>query len=124
MALPAPARRPHVQMRRAASKADTRRAGGARAMNAQQIDAQHEITERLVALRDGEDAGSWDELIGLVYPELRAIAHRQLRKEREGHTLNTTALVHEAYLRFVDLRRIDWQDRAHFFGIAARVMRQ
>ena len=65
-----------------------------------------------------------DELLPLVYAELRAIARRQLRRERVGHTLQPTALVHEAYLRLVDQRQVDWRSRAHFFGVAAQVMRR
>ena len=65
-----------------------------------------------------------DQLLPLVYPELRRIAARQLRRERPDHTLQPTALVHEAYLRLVDQRRVDWQGRPHFFGVAARIMRR
>ena len=65
-----------------------------------------------------------DQLLPLVYAELRAIARRQLRRERLGHTLQPTALVHEAYLRLVDQRQVDWRSRAHFFGVAAQVMRR
>jgi RNA polymerase sigma factor (TIGR02999 family) len=64
------------------------------------------------------------ELLPIVYSELRSIAHRQLGGERPGHTLNTTALVHEAYLKLVRLERIQWRDRAHFFGVAAGAMRR
>jgi RNA polymerase sigma-70 factor (ECF subfamily) len=65
-----------------------------------------------------------DRLLPLVYRELRGIAARQLHRERNGHTLQPTALLHEAYLRLVDQRGVDWHDRAHFFGIAAQVMRR
>ena len=65
-----------------------------------------------------------ERLLPLVYDELRGIAHRQLRGERADHTLGTTGLVHEAYLRLVDQRRIDWHDRTRFFALAARVMRR
>ena len=65
-----------------------------------------------------------NQLLPLVYAELRRIAARQLRTERVGHTLQPTALVHEVYLRLVDQRHVDWQNRAHFFGAAARVMRR
>jgi len=65
-----------------------------------------------------------DRLIPVVYQELRRIAHGQLRRERPGHTLSTTAVVHEAYLKLVDLRQVQWQDRTHFFAVAARVMRR
>jgi RNA polymerase sigma factor (TIGR02999 family) len=65
-----------------------------------------------------------DELLGLVYDPLRAIAERHLHRERENHTLQPTALVHELYLRLVDQRRVDWSDRTHFFAVAAQVMRR
>jgi RNA polymerase sigma factor (TIGR02999 family) len=65
-----------------------------------------------------------DQLMPAVYDELRRIAHGQLRGEQSGHTLNTTALVHEAYLKLVNLRQVDWRDRAHFFAVAARLMRR
>jgi RNA polymerase sigma factor (TIGR02999 family) len=65
-----------------------------------------------------------DELLGLVYEPLRAIAERHLHREREGHTLEPTALVHELYLKLVDQRRVAWNDRAHFFAVSAQVMRR
>jgi RNA polymerase sigma factor (TIGR02999 family) len=64
------------------------------------------------------------QLLPLVYAELRRVAARQLRSERADHTLQPTALVHEAYIRLVDQRQVDWQNRAHFFGVAAQVMRR
>jgi RNA polymerase sigma factor (TIGR02999 family) len=67
---------------------------------------------------------AFNQLLPLVYAELRQIAARQLRKERVGHTLQPTALVHEVYLRLVDQRQVDWRNRAHFFGVAAEVMRR
>jgi RNA polymerase sigma factor (TIGR02999 family) len=70
------------------------------------------------------DRAALDQLLPLVYAELRGIAARQLRRERVGHTLQPTALVHEVYLRIVDQRQVDWQNRAHFFGVAAQVMRR
>jgi RNA polymerase sigma-70 factor (ECF subfamily) len=70
------------------------------------------------------DRHALDRLLPLVYAELRRIAARQLRRERVGHTLQPTALVNEAYLRLVDQRRVDWRNRAHFFGVAAQMMRQ
>jgi RNA polymerase sigma factor (TIGR02999 family) len=63
-------------------------------------------------------------LVGLVYDELRRIAHWQRIRERDDHTLNTTALVHEAFLRLVDTRRVEWKDRGHFFAVAAGAMRR
>ncbi len=83
----------------------------------------HDVT-RLLQDWSGGDAGASARLMQRVYEELRALARQQLRRERPGHTLQPTALVHEAFLKLVDARRIDWQSRAHFFGIAARVMRQ
>jgi RNA polymerase sigma factor (TIGR02999 family) len=70
------------------------------------------------------DRRALDQLLPLVYAELRRIAQRQLRREWAGHTLQPTALVHEAYLRLVDQRQGDWRNRAHFFGVAAQVMRR
>jgi len=64
------------------------------------------------------------ELIPLVYDELRRLAAYQLRRERSNHTLQATALVHEAYLRLVDQRHVDWKNRSHFFGVAAHLMRR
>jgi RNA polymerase sigma factor (TIGR02999 family) len=81
------------------------------------------VTQLLVEMRDGQ-SGAMDRLYPLVYEELRGIARRALRREQTGHTLATTGLVHEAYLRLVDQTRIEYRDRAHFFGIAARAMRQ
>src|SRR6188508_517752 len=70
------------------------------------------------------DRTALDQLLPLVYAELRRVAARQLRRERADHTLQPTALVHEVYLRLVDQRQVDWQNRAHFFGVAAEVMRR
>lgn len=81
------------------------------------------ITEALGELRAGVP-GAFDRLLPLVYPELARIAHRQLGLEPAGHTLSTTALVHEAYLRLVDQSRAQWADRAQFLAVAAHVMRR
>ncbi len=70
------------------------------------------------------DRRALDRLLPLVYGELRRIAARQLRRERAGHTLQPTALVHEAYLRLVEQRNVEWQNRAHVFGVAAGVIRR
>jgi RNA polymerase sigma factor (TIGR02999 family) len=80
------------------------------------------VTQLLIQWRAG-DRDSLDRLIPLVYDELRLIAGRFLRHERPGHTLQSTALVHEAFLRLVDQTRTDWQSHAHFFGVAANVIR-
>ncbi len=83
-------------------------------------------SDRVTQLLDASSRGSataFDELIPLVYDDLRGIAHKRLRSERTHHTLDTTAVVHEAYLRLVDQREADWRDRAHFFALAARVIR-
>ncbi len=81
------------------------------------------ITDVLLGARDG-DAQAMDRLFGSVYDELRRVAHAALRNEQTGHTLSTTGLVHEAYFKLVDQTRVEWSDRAHFFGVAARAMRQ
>jgi RNA polymerase sigma-70 factor (ECF subfamily) len=81
------------------------------------------VTALLQAWSAG-DSTALDQLIPLVHSELRRMARRYMRRERAGHTLQTTALLHEAYLRLVDAHSVDWQNRAHFFGIAARVMRR
>jgi RNA polymerase sigma factor (TIGR02999 family) len=70
------------------------------------------------------DRRALETLLPVVYAELRRIAARQLRRERDGHTLQPTALVHEAYLRLVEQRSVNWESRAHFFGVAAQVMRR
>ena len=81
------------------------------------------ITEALVAFRNGAPDGM-DRLAPLVYEQLKRIARKQLRAEPVGHTLSTTALVHEAYLRLVDQTRADWQDRGHFYAVASGAMRR
>ena len=85
--------------------------------------SDQDITGLLIAWRAG-DRGAVDGLFPLVYDELRRIAHRQLGRERPDHTLGTTALVHEAYLKLVDQTRAQLTDRAHFFAVAARAMRR
>jgi RNA polymerase sigma-70 factor (ECF subfamily) len=82
-----------------------------------------EVTQLLLAWGQG-DAAALDKLVPVVHAELRRIARRQMGHERLGHTLQPTALVNEAYLRLVDIRRVQWQDRAHFFAMSARVMRR
>jgi len=83
----------------------------------------HDVTELLLSWRRG-DAAALDRLIPVVYDELRRVARRQLRGESPGHALQATALVHEAYLRLVDVDRMTLTSRAHFFGVAATLMRQ
>ena len=82
----------------------------------------HQVTELLARWRHGESA-ALEELMPLVYDELRRLAHRYMKRERPGHTLQTTALANEAYLRLVDANHLEWQDRAHFFAVAAQIMR-
>jgi len=82
-----------------------------------------EITQLLVAWSDG-DRAALDQLTPLVYEELRRLAHRYMSQERPGHTLQTSALVNEAYLRLIDQKNVHWQNRAQFFGIAAQMMRR
>jgi RNA polymerase sigma factor (TIGR02999 family) len=86
-------------------------------------DSPGEVTRLLHAWREGDETAP-EQLIPLVYDELRALASRYLRRERAGHTLQATALVHEAYVQLVDQTRATWKDRAHFAGVAARVMRR
>ena len=81
------------------------------------------VTELLRAWGDGDD-GALEQLTPLVEAELRRLARGYMRRERRGHTLQTTALVNEAFLRLTDARRVRWQDRAHFLGISARLMRR
>jgi RNA polymerase sigma factor (TIGR02999 family) len=87
------------------------------------IDPTHGITELLQAWSDG-DPDALNRLVPLVYAELRSRAAAALRRERRGHTLQPTALVHEAYLRLVDQRRMVWRNRAQFLGVAAEMMRR
>jgi RNA polymerase sigma factor (TIGR02999 family) len=82
-----------------------------------------DVTALLLKWRQGDET-ALDQLLPLVYEELRRMARQYLRRERTGHTMQTTTLVHEAYLRLVDADRVPWQDRAHFFAIAARLMRR
>lgn len=81
------------------------------------------ITQILEELRNGERS-SLNELLPLVYDELRRLAKSYLSRERSNHTLQPTALVHEAYLRLIGQNKIEWQNRAHFFGVSARLMRE
>src|SRR5882724_3341055 len=85
--------------------------------------SQQRVTELLTEWSHGDDS-ALAELTPLVYEELRRLAHRQMGGERPGHTLQTTALVNEAYLRLADQTNPRWENRAHFFAVAARAMRQ
>lgn len=87
------------------------------------MEPSNEITELLVAWSGG-DKKALDELMHIVYEELRRLAHRQLAKERQDHTLQTTALVNEAYLKLVDQKRVKWQSRSHFFALSSQLMRR
>ena len=84
----------------------------------------HTVTEMLAEWSDSGDREALDKLVPIVYDELRRQASRYLQHERPGHTLQTTALVHEAYVRLIDQAGVRWQNRAHFFGIAAEMMRR
>jgi len=83
----------------------------------------HDVTGLLLSWRQG-DAAALDRLVPLVYDELRRVARRHLQRESPGHALQATALVHEAYLRLVDVDRLTLQNRTHFFAVAGRLMRQ
>lgn len=83
-----------------------------------------DVTRILLDARDPDVAGVTERLAEALYPELRRLAASLMRRERQAHTLQPTAVVGEAYLRLVDQDRVEWKDRAHFMGIAARVMRQ
>lgn len=82
-----------------------------------------DITSLLLQWREGDETAR-DELMTLVYEELRGMARQCMRRERAGHTLQTTALVNEAYLRLINSSRVEWHDRAHFFAVAAQLMRR
>jgi len=82
-----------------------------------------DVTGLLRAWGQGDET-ALQQLVPLVYEQLRASAHRYMARERPGHTLQTTALIHETYLRLVNVRHVDWQNRAHFFGICAQLMRR
>jgi len=83
----------------------------------------HDVTALLQAWSEG-DQSALDRLVPLVYAELRRVARRRMRAERQGDLLQTTALIHEAYIRLVDAHHVRWENRAHFFAVSARLMRQ
>lgn len=89
-------------------------------------DAAQRRTDVTLLLRKASsgDKDAFDQLLPLVYDELKRLAHGRLRHEREGQTLNTTALVHEAYLKLIDQTHVEWQSRSHFFAIASQAMRR
>ncbi|MDQ3258016.1 MAG: ECF-type sigma factor, partial [Acidobacteriota bacterium] len=82
----------------------------------------HEVTQLLLDWSNGDQL-ALDRLMPLVYDELRRLAHHYMSRERPGHTLQTTALVNEAYLRLVNQKNVHWENRAQFFGLAAKLMR-
>ncbi len=82
-----------------------------------------ELTQLLVQLSEGKSQAV-DDILPLIYDELRRLASNYLRRERSDHTLQPTALVHEAYIKLIDQTQVKWQNRAHFFGIAANIMRR
>ena len=84
---------------------------------------QHQITQLLAEWSDGNQA-ALDELYPLVYNELHRLARRYMSRERKGHTLQTTALINEAYVRLVDQKNVHWANRSHFFAISAQIMRR
>lgn len=85
--------------------------------------ARHQITELLAEWREGNQS-ALDELYPLVYDELHRLARRYMSRERKGHTLQTTALINEAYVRMVDQKNVNWANRSHFFAISAQIMRR
>lgn len=90
---------------------------------AQMDPSPEDVTQLLVAWSNG-DRGARDELMSVVYHELHRLAHQYMKRELPGHTLQTSALVNEAFLKLIDQRNVNWQNRAHFFGIAAQTMRR
>lgn len=91
---------------------------------AERAQLANRITEKLQNWSDNQDTEAHNALMNLVYDELNRQAHRYLQKERVGHTLQTTALVNEAYLKLLQQKNIEWESRSHFFGIAATMMRR
>jgi RNA polymerase sigma factor (TIGR02999 family) len=92
-------------------------------VEAGEVDEDAEITQILHRWHSGDEA-AMDDLLGAIYPELRRIAARQLRRERAGHSLRPTAVANDVYLRLLDQRRVTWQNRAHFLAIAAKLTRR
>lgn len=92
-------------------------------MDAEEARSRVNVTQLLVDWSEG-DSAALERLMPIIYDELRRLAAHYMRKERPDHTLQPTALVHEAYLRLIDQKTVKWQNRAHFFGLAARMMRR
>jgi RNA polymerase sigma factor (TIGR02999 family) len=90
---------------------------------AMQEPSSHEVTQMLRKWSDG-DAAALEELTPIIYAELHRMAKRYIGRERKGHTLQTTALVNEAYIRLIDWKNAKWENRAHFFGVSAQLMRR
>src|SRR6201987_2383176 len=88
-----------------------------------EADSTHGVTRLLLAWRAGDES-ALDRLMPVVYDELHRLARRYMAAEQTGHPLQTTALVHEVYLRLVDVQNVDWQNRAHFYALCARLMRR
>ncbi|MBV8476314.1 MAG: sigma-70 family RNA polymerase sigma factor [Acidobacteria bacterium] len=85
--------------------------------------SKHDVTRLLLAWGAGDES-ALQQMMPLVYSELHRLAHRYMSREQSGQTLQTTALVHEVYLRLIDVKQVDWQDRSHFYAICARLMRR
>jgi RNA polymerase sigma-70 factor (ECF subfamily) len=103
--------------------ADWRDSGPVSECDTQGMSATHEITNLLLAWSEG-DQEALDQLATVVHAELHRLAKSYLAKERHNHILQTTALIHEVYLRLIDRQNVHWQNRAHFFGVAAQMMRR
>src|SRR3954464_9530293 len=88
------------------------------------MEAAHSQVSTLLRQWSGGDQQALDQLVPIIYKELRRLAHYHLRRERDGHTLQSTALVHEVYLRLCNQDGLQWHNRAHFFAVAARMMRR
>src|SRR5204863_7934664 len=87
------------------------------------VHSNKEITQLLVAWSEG-DQSALEQLVSVIHSELHRLAHHYMRQERPGHMLQTSALVNEAYVRLIDWKNVRWQNRAHFFGVAAQLMRR
>jgi RNA polymerase sigma factor (TIGR02999 family) len=87
------------------------------------MEPAHEVTELLIAWSNGE-ATALEELMPVVYDELRRVARQYMNREAGNHTLQTTALIHEAYLKLIDQKKVQWQNRAHFFAVSSQLMRR